>query len=108
MIYDVLDIKVCEMVLEFSREKEVAAQNLCAPWLSSVPMLSKPPFVLKPFRRPQISAKMFFTDASFQLGEKDHIIKEQHLFYYAKSSRRNFKVFTAHTKKKCVFFSFSS
>lgn len=70
-------------------------------------MLSKPPFVLKMFRRSHISAKMFFTDASFQLGEKDHIIKELHLFYYAKPSRRSFEsIYITHTKKKYgVFFS---
>lgn len=34
---------------------------------------------------------MLFTDASFQLGEKDRIIKELHLFYYTKPSRRSFE-----------------
>lgn len=50
---------------------------------------------------------MFFTDASFQLGEKDYIIKELHLFYYAKASRRSFEsIYITHTKKEIwgVFF----
>lgn len=93
------------MVLEFSREKEVATQNLSTPWLSSGPMLSKPPFVLKLFRS-HISAKMFFTDASFQLREKDHTIKVLHLFYYAKPSRRSFEnIYITQRRNVVCFFS---
>lgn len=49
---------------------------------------------------------MLFTDASFQLGEKDHIIKELHLLYYAKPSRRSFEsIYTTHKKETWgVFF----
>lgn len=57
MLWEVSVVEVCEMVLEFSRENEVAAQNVCTHWLSSVSMLSKPPFVLKVFRRSHILCK---------------------------------------------------
>lgn len=57
----------------------------------TVPTLSKTPFVLKLYRRSHIPENIFFTDASFQLGEKDHTVKVPYLFYYAKPSRRSFE-----------------
>lgn len=105
MLWEVSVIKVCEMLLEFSREKKAAGQNLCTHWLSSGSMLSKPPFDLKLFRRSHISAIIFFTDASFQVGEKDHIIKELHLFYYAKPSRRSFlSIYITYKEEMCFRF----
>lgn len=49
---------------------------------------------------------MFFTDASFQLGEKDCIIKELHLLYYAKPSRQSLEsIYITHKEEMCFLFS---
>lgn len=57
----------------------------------TVPMLSKTPFILKLYRRSHISANIFFTDASFQPGEKDHTVKVPYHFNYTRPSRSSFE-----------------
>lgn len=91
MLWEVSVIEVCEILWKLPAEREVAAQkSMHSLSKLTVLMLSKTPFVLKLYRS-HISANVFFTDASFQLGEKKHTVKLTHVFYYAKPSRRSFK-----------------
>lgn len=106
MLWEVSVIKVCEMLWELPTERGVAAQKSMHSLAKfTVPMPSKTPFVLKLYRS-HISANIFFTDTSFQLGEKNHTVKVLYLFYYAKPSRRGFEsIYTA--QKEGMGFLFS-
>lgn len=108
MLWEVSVVEVCEMVLEFSKEKEVAAQNVCIHWLSSVSMHSKPPLVLKLFRRSHILCKNALHWCLISARwERRYYQRTASLLLY-KAKQKKFWKYWQHTQRRNVAYFFSS